>query len=84
MIKHATSLLSSISLLISLVSGYASPGACSGISVNTHDPSIIQANDGTYFRFSTGGKIAVHSAPALEGPWSYRGAALPQGSSIDL
>ncbi|KAM0331328.1 hypothetical protein ACHAQA_002998 [Verticillium albo-atrum] len=84
MTKFATILFSGISLLASLVSGYANPGACSGVCVNTHDPSIIQSNDGTYFRFSTGGKIAVHSAPALEGPWTYRGAALPKGSNINL
>ncbi|KAL1652061.1 hypothetical protein SLS58_000185 [Diplodia intermedia] len=71
-------------LLPALVSGYANPGACSGTCVNTHDPSIIRRSDGTYFRFSTGGKVAVHTAPDITGPWTYQGAALPDGSSIDL
>ncbi|RYP06570.1 hypothetical protein DL765_009448 [Monosporascus sp. GIB2] len=64
--------------------GYAKPNACSGVCVNTHDPSIIRRDDGVYFRFSTGGRIAVHSAPDITGPWKYEGAALPAGSVIDL
>ncbi|KAE9054333.1 hypothetical protein PF010_g32578, partial [Phytophthora fragariae] len=40
--------------------------------------------DGTYFRFSTGGGIAVHSAPDITGPWEYKGAVLPDGTSIKL
>ncbi|RYP68066.1 hypothetical protein DL770_008516 [Monosporascus sp. CRB-9-2] len=63
--------------------GYAKPNACSGVCVNTHDPSIIRRDDGTYFRFSTGGRVAVHSAPDITGPWRYEGAALPAGSVID-
>ncbi|KAG2520702.1 hypothetical protein BBO99_00004174 [Phytophthora kernoviae] len=63
---------------------YENPGACSGICTNTHDPSIIRREDGTYFRFSTGGGIAVHSAPDIIGPWTYVGAALPDGTSIKL
>jgi arabinan endo-1,5-alpha-L-arabinosidase len=76
--------LSGAALLPSLASAYALPGACSGTCTNTHDPSIIRRADGTYFRFSTGGKIAVHTAPDLTGPWTYRGAVLPNGSSINL
>jgi arabinan endo-1,5-alpha-L-arabinosidase len=71
-------------LLPSLASAYALPGDCSGTCTNAHDPSIIRRADGTYYRFSTGGKIAVHTAPSLTGPWTYRGAALPSGSSINL
>lgn len=67
-----------------LVAGYANPGACSGTCTNTHDPSIIRRDDGTYFRFSTGNKIAIHTAPALTGPWTYKCAMLPSGSSINL
>ncbi|KAE8951054.1 hypothetical protein PR002_g33092, partial [Phytophthora rubi] len=63
---------------------YVNPGACSGVCVNTHDPSIIRRADGTYFRFSTGGGIAVHSAPDITGPWEYKGAVLPDGTSIKL
>ncbi|KAI1206350.1 glycoside hydrolase family 43 protein [Annulohypoxylon truncatum] len=69
---------------LGVVSGYANPGACSGTCTNTHDPSIIRRSDGTYFRFSTGGKIAVHTAPDITGPWTYQGAALPSGSKINL
>lgn len=79
------SLLVGAATLLSLVDGYASPLACSGTCTNAHDPSIIRrSSDGTYFRFSTGGKIAVHTASTLLGPWTYKGAALPSGSSINL
>ncbi|KAI6080582.1 glycoside hydrolase family 43 protein [Hypoxylon rubiginosum] len=78
------SIISGILPFLGAVYGYANPGACSGTCTNTHDPSIIRRSDGTYFRFSTGGKIAVHTAPAITGPWTYKGAALPSGSSIDL
>lgn len=80
-----TSLSAAALLSIPFVSGYANPEACSGTCTNAHDPSIIRrSSDGTYFRFSTGGKIAIHSAPALEGPWQYQCAMLPGGSSIKL
>uniref|UniRef100_M4B9K9 arabinan endo-1,5-alpha-L-arabinosidase n=1 Tax=Hyaloperonospora arabidopsidis (strain Emoy2) TaxID=559515 RepID=M4B9K9_HYAAE len=60
------------------------PGACSGVCVNTHDPSIIRRDDGTYFRFSTGGGIAVHTADDLVGPWEYKGSVLPKGTKLKL
>ena len=67
------------------VSAYAAPGACSGVCNNAHDPSIIRRqSDGTYFRFSTGNKIAIHTAPSISGPWTYKCAMLPSGSSIPL
>jgi hypothetical protein len=65
------------------VQGYALPGACSGICTNTHDPSIITRN-GVYYRFSTGGRIAIHTAPSIAGPWSYKGPLLPKGSMVNL
>lgn len=71
-------------LVAGLVSGYANPQTCTGVCTNAHDPSIIRRDDGTYFRFSTGNKIAIHSAPALTGPWKYLGAAVPDGSKINL
>ncbi|KAH7471118.1 hypothetical protein PRIC1_003067 [Phytophthora ramorum] len=71
-------------LVATAVNGYAAPGACSGICTNAHDPSIVQSANGTYYRFSTGNKIAVHTAPDITGPWKYEGAALPEGSSINL
>ncbi|KUF98863.1 hypothetical protein AM588_10008457 [Phytophthora nicotianae] len=71
-------------LLAGVVNGYALPQACSGVCTNAHDPSIIRRDDGTYFRFSTGNKIAIHSAPDLTGPWKYLGAAVPDSSKINL
>jgi arabinan endo-1,5-alpha-L-arabinosidase len=76
--------LGAVALLPTLASAYALPEACSGVCNNSHDPSIIRRADGTYFRFSTGGRIAIHTAPSLTGPWTYVGAALPSGSSINL
>jgi arabinan endo-1,5-alpha-L-arabinosidase len=67
------------------VSAYGNPQACSGVCNNAHDPSIIRRqSDGTYFRFSTGNKVAIHTAPTLSGPWIYKCAMLPSGSSIKL
>ncbi|KAL2756446.1 glycoside hydrolase family 43 protein [Sodiomyces alcalophilus JCM 7366] len=60
------------------------PGTCTGTCINTHDPFIVRRPDGVYFRFSTSGRITIHTAPAITGPWTYQGAALPRGSSIDL
>lgn len=78
-------LLAALSLLfVDVASAYASPKLCQGTCTNAHDPSIIRRDDGTYFRFSTGGKIAIHTAPALTGPWTYKGAMLPSGSKINL
>ncbi|KAJ9623084.1 hypothetical protein H2203_006016 [Taxawa tesnikishii (nom. ined.)] len=63
---------------------YANPLSCSGTCTNTHDPSIIRrASDGTYYRFATGGGIAIHTASSLFGPWTYKGYALPSGSKVD-
>lgn len=84
MVKALSWLVGLPFLAAAAVSGYAAPGACSGICTNAHDPSIVQNANGTYYRFSTGNKIAVHSAPDISGPWKYEGAALPDGSSIDL
>ncbi|KAL3658366.1 hypothetical protein V7S43_016746 [Phytophthora oleae] len=81
-----SSIIGGLSLLLSTgsVTCYANPETCTGTCTNAHDPSIIRRSDGTYFRFSTGGKIAVHSAPDIVGPWTYLGAAVPNGSTIDL
>lgn len=81
---NARRIISAAIPLVGAVLGYANPNECTGTCVNTHDPSIIQGSDGTYYRFSTGGKIAVHTAPDITGPWAYQGAALPDGSKIDL
>ncbi|KAG7378110.1 hypothetical protein PHYPSEUDO_010548 [Phytophthora pseudosyringae] len=84
MVKALSWLVGLPLLAASAVSGYAAPGACSGICTNAHDPSIVQSASGTYYRFSTGSKIAVHTAPDISGPWKFEGAALPEGSSIEL
>ncbi|KAK1750465.1 putative arabinan endo-1,5-alpha-L-arabinosidase A [Echria macrotheca] len=81
--------MSRLLTLAAFVAGFVSsvfslPEACTGTCTNTHDPSIIVRTDGTYFRFSTGGRIAIHSASNITGPWKYRGAALPNDSSINL
>lgn len=78
------SIVAGVTLMASAVNGYANPKTCTGVCGNAHDPAIIRRTDGTYFRFSTGGRIAVHTAPSIEGPWTYKGAVLPQGSKIDL
>lgn len=65
-------LLLTLSSLTAAVYGYSNPEACSGTCTNTHDPSIVRRSDGTYFRFSTGGLIPIHTAPAISGPWTFR------------
>jgi arabinan endo-1,5-alpha-L-arabinosidase len=77
-------IIASLLSAATIVSGYANPMSCSGICTNAHDPALIRRDDGTYYRFSTGGKIAIHSAPSITGPWTYKGAAIPNGSKINL
>ncbi|KAF2835338.1 glycoside hydrolase family 43 protein [Patellaria atrata CBS 101060] len=76
--------LSATALLLWQTHGQADPLPCSGVCTNSHDPSIIRRDsDGRYFRFSTGGKVAIHTAPSLDGPWTYQCAMLPSGSVIN-
>lgn len=63
---------------------YPDPEPESGNITGVHDPSVIKRTDGTFFRLSTNGDIAIASAPSMNGPWSYLGAMLPDGSSIDV
>ncbi|KAI4180626.1 MAG: hypothetical protein L6R41_007117 [Letrouitia leprolyta] len=63
--------------------GYPNPLPCTGICTNAHDPTLIRRNDGTYFRFSTGGGIAVHAALHIQGPWTFNGNVLHNGSKIN-
>ncbi|KAF2635291.1 glycoside hydrolase family 43 protein [Massarina eburnea CBS 473.64] len=63
---------------------WPNPEPCLGNCTYIHDPSVIQRSDGTWFRISTNGNIAIATAPALVGPWEYKGAMLPQGSKIDV
>ncbi|CAO2655316.1 Nn.00g103800.m01.CDS01 [Neocucurbitaria sp. VM-36] len=65
-------------------SSYPPPEPCTGNCTFIHDPSVVRRSDGTWFRFSTIGNIAIATAPALTGPWTYQGAMLPEGSSIQL
>jgi hypothetical protein len=69
-------------LAVGLAQASPNPMACSGVCNNAHDPSILRNKAGTYYRFSTGGGIAIHTAPALTGPWTYKGYAL-KSSKID-
>lgn len=78
-----STLILAASALITTAAGYANPGSCSG-ECWTHDPSVVRRSDGTYFRFSTGSKIGIYSASSLSGPWTYKGAAISTGSSINL
>lgn len=79
-----STILASLLSVATAVYGYADPMGCNGVCTNAHDPALIRRDDGTYYRFSTGGKIAMHSAPSIVGPWTYKGAVLPKGSSINL
>ena len=63
---------------------WPNPEACDGNCSYIHDPSVVQAPDGTWYRFSTNGNIAIATAPDITGPWTYQGAMLPGGSSIQV
>ncbi len=60
---------------------YPDPAPSYGNNSWIHDPSIIY-EDGTYWRFSTSGNIAIATAPSIKGPWTYKGALLAQGTKI--
>jgi arabinan endo-1,5-alpha-L-arabinosidase len=80
-----SSIIAALMGLAVTVKGYADPMACSGVCTNAHDPALIRRDsDGRYYRFSTGGKIAIHSAKTINGPWTYLHAAIPAGSKINL
>ncbi|KAL1856416.1 hypothetical protein VTK73DRAFT_8291 [Phialemonium thermophilum] len=69
--------------LVQTVRSYSDPEGCSG-DCFTHDPSLVQRHDGTYFRFSTLDRIGIWTAEDLSGPWNRSGSVLPNGSVIDL
>ncbi|RJE20461.1 hypothetical protein PHISCL_07197 [Aspergillus sclerotialis] len=52
-----------------------------GTDFNIHDPSIIRAGD-TYYAYSVGHHIVIHSAPSLSGPWKRVGTVLEKDSVI--
>ncbi|KAM3421399.1 Arabinan endo-1,5-alpha-L-arabinosidase [Cercospora zeina] len=65
---------------------YPPVGECTGqCEGRLHDPAVIYREDtSTYYRFATNDGINVAIAPSISGPWTFQGAALPGGSSIDL
>ncbi|PPJ51297.1 hypothetical protein CBER1_07868 [Cercospora berteroae] len=64
---------------------YPNPGPCTGECTNTHDPSIIRHSDsGTYYKFSTGGTIAIHTSPSISGPWTFACQMLGSPSQIHV
>ncbi|CAK4030507.1 arabinan endo-1,5-alpha-L-arabinosidase A [Lecanosticta acicola] len=69
-----------------LVKRIPAVGACSGACQgDVHDPSVVyRADTKTYYRFVTNNLIRIATAPSLSGPWTNQGAALPNGSSIQL
>lgn len=70
--------------VVTTASAYANPGACSGTCVNTHDPAVIRRSDGTYFRFSTGGTIQIHTAPEITGPWTFACTMLGDAAKLTV
>lgn len=77
-------IFSGVVSLAATVLAYSNPLACSGTCGNAHDSSIIRrTSDGTYFRFSTGGGIPIHTASTIQGPWVYQGEVLPNGANVD-
>lgn len=68
-------------LFAALVATYANPGSCSGSCV-VHDPALIRrASDGKYFRFSTGGGIAIATASSPSGTWTDTGTVRASGAA---
>ncbi|KAF2766650.1 arabinan endo-1,5-alpha-L-arabinosidase A [Teratosphaeria nubilosa] len=78
-------LLLTVAASIGLANAFADPLPCKGNCRNSHDPTIIRrSSDGKYFRFATGGRVGIHTAPSIIGPWTGAGVVLPSsGSSID-
>lgn len=76
-----------LSLALPLLKRYSTPtGACTGICEGKlHDPTVVyRAETETYYRFTTNDCIDTATAPSIQGPWTHVGAALPDGSAIDL
>ncbi|KAH8698185.1 glycosyl hydrolase [Phaeosphaeriaceae sp. PMI808] len=59
------------------------PERCIGNCSHIHDPHIIYQDD-LYWRFSTSGNIAVATSRDLQGPWTYKGALLQNGTRIRI
>ena len=80
----AASVLSSPTSLCRRLSIYPAPEPCTGNCTYIHDPSVVTADDGTFYRFSTNGNIAIASAPSYTGPWTYLGPMLASGSRVNI
>ncbi|KAJ4353496.1 uncharacterized protein N0V89_005226 [Didymosphaeria variabile] len=62
---------------------FPDPEPCLGNCSWIHDPNIY-VEGGTYHRFSTSGNIAVATADNLNGPWTYQGSLLEEGTRIQV
>ncbi|KAF2502326.1 hypothetical protein BU16DRAFT_5068 [Lophium mytilinum] len=72
-------------LIVRQRASFPNPEPCTGnCTGGIHDPSVIKRPDGKWYRLSTGGDIAIASAPSLTGPWEYLGAMLPGGPKIHV
>lgn len=81
-LRGLTALLTTLAA-VPAAAAYPDPIACTG-ACWAHDPGVVKRADGKYFRFGTGSKIGIWTASSLTGSWTYQGAALPSGSSINL
>ncbi|KAF3007286.1 hypothetical protein E8E14_001558 [Neopestalotiopsis sp. 37M] len=79
--KAYTLILSMATAIVA--ASYPNPEPCTGNCIGI-DPAAIRRDDGQYFRFNTFGKIQSFKAPAMTGPWTSLGAAIPAGSIINL
>ncbi|KAJ7624717.1 glycoside hydrolase family 43 protein [Roridomyces roridus] len=75
-----------VSLVSLAASALAYPNPISGSStLSVRDPSIwYNPSLQEYFVFATNGNIGIFTSSALTGPWTYRGAVLPNCSNIQL
>lgn len=83
-IRKVVTVLASLLSIFHTAASWPDPEPCQGNCTFIHDPSLVRRSDGTWFRFSTNGNIAIATATALTGPWEYVGAMLPQGSKIHV
>lgn len=81
-LRGLTALLTTLAA-VPTAAAYPDPIACTG-ACWAHDPAVVKRSDGKYFRFGTGSKIGIWTASSLTGSWTYQGAAIPAGSSINL
>lgn len=64
---------------------YPDPQPCLGNCSGIHDPNIVYDSDnGVYWRFTTSNNISIANSDSLEGPWTYQGPLLDNGTSIHV